>query len=89
MLLIVPFAAIFLSALTGFAALRAGRPERALGLAGLLVALAGWALWQESAAAGLEVLVHTLFLWGAVVPGLVALAIGAALGWAGTRLAAA
>ncbi|KID12431.1 hypothetical protein P279_28035 [Rhodobacteraceae bacterium PD-2] len=80
MLLSVPFAAFFLALIAGHQAMSRGRGAVLAGLAALLAALGGWAFWREATTPGLDVLLYTLLIWGAVLPGLVALGLGALAG---------
>ena len=83
MLLAIPFLSFLTALLWGHLLMRAGHCEAVAGLGSLLACAAFWALWCEGRAVGLDVLLYTLAFWGALLPALLALAIGAALGWAG------
>lgn len=81
MLLSVPFAAFFLALIAGHQAICRGRGDVLTGLAALLVGLGAWSFWREAITPGLDVLLYTLLIWGAVLPGLLALGLGGLLGW--------
>lgn len=85
MLLAVPFAAFFLALVAGHQAMSRGRHDVATGLAAVLASLGLWAFWREAITPGLDVVLYTLLIWGAVLPGLLALGLGALLGWADLR----
>lgn len=89
MLYAVPFAAFFSALLLGHLAMRAGRPDVVGGLGAALVGLAFWAVWREAMTVGLDVLLYTLLIWGAVLPALLALALGTFVGWLEERAATA
>ncbi len=86
MLFTVPFAAFFAALILGHLTMRAGRADIAGGLGALLIALAVWALWRETQTVGLDVLLYTLLIWGAVLPGLLALSLGVFVGWLEARM---
>jgi hypothetical protein len=77
MLFVVPLLMIFLGLAFGYAPLRLGRGGVGAAFAGLLIALALYAIWREASAHGMDVLLYPLFLFGVVVPGLTAQLFGA------------
>lgn len=85
MLYAIPFLSFLTALLWGHLLMREGCRVALGGLAGLLVAAALWALWQEGQAVGLDVIFHVLAFWGVLVPALLALGLGAALGWLDRR----
>ncbi|SMX43455.1 hypothetical protein [Maliponia aquimaris] len=85
MLYAIPFLSFLSALLWGHLLMREACREALAGLATLLAGVALWLLWQEGRAVGLDVLVYTFAFWGVSLPALLALALGAALGWADRR----
>lgn len=79
MLLMIPFAAFMIGLLMGYAPVRACRSDITLGYFGLLMALGGWAVFNELTVPGIDGVVFTLLGLFVVTPSLIATAIGAAL----------
>lgn len=85
MLLTIPFAAFLLALIAGHGLMRRGQRGALGAVAGALAALGLGALWREGSAPGIDGLFYTLLIWGAVLPGLAALAMGAFIGWLDRR----
>jgi len=85
MLFVIPFSCFVFGLLAGHSMMRTGRACRLAGLVALLGCAGGWVFWREGATSGLDVLLYTLVLWGAVLPSALALVMGAALGWIAQR----
>jgi hypothetical protein len=85
MLLAVPFTAFFAALILGHVLIERERRDWLVGLAVGMAGLGLWALWREGMAPGIDGLLYTLLLWGAVLPGLLALGLGAFVGWLDRR----